>query len=178
MITTLDKATAEKQKEMNLQKLLKEEEELVAKIFPISFANITELNEILSAYLTPERGKLSLDNRTNSIIVQDTVETIEKMKRIIEVLDTQTPQVLIESKIVEVREEHAKRIGLQTGGGFNGFQFGYDPLGTPGTGNSSIGTPATIEREGGLVFSFLLHLHLMPVIYSAFRFLGLTGFST
>lgn len=154
MITTLEKATAEKQKELNLEKMLKKEEELVAKIFPISFANITELQTILNEYLTPSRGKISLDNRTNSLIVQDTVATIEKLKRIIEVLDTQTPQVLIESKIVEVREEHRKEIGLQSGGGFQGFQFGYDPLGTPGAGNASIGTPATTEREGGPGFQF------------------------
>jgi type IV pilus assembly protein PilQ len=153
MITTLEKATTEKQKELNLEKMLKKEEELVAKIFPISFANITELQGILNGYLTPSRGKISLDNRTNSIIVQDTVQTIEKLKRIIEVLDTQTPQVLIESKIVEVREEHRKEIGLQLGDR-SGLQFGYDPLGTPGSGNASIGNAATTQREGGPGFQF------------------------
>ena len=155
MITTLEKATEEKQKEINIQKMLKKEEELVAKIFPISFANITELQTILNEYLTKGRGKISLDNRTNSLIVQDTVQTIEKLKRIIEVLDTQTPQVLIESKIVEVREEHKKEIGLTSGGGFQGFQFGYDPSWNCGAGNAPVGVPATVgQREGGPGFQF------------------------
>lgn len=155
MITTLEKATAEKQKELNLEKMLKKEEELVAKIFPISFANISELQGILNEYITPGRGKISLDNRTNSLIVQDTVQTIEKLKRIIEVLDTQTPQVLIESKIVEVREEHRKEIGLQLGNR-SGFQFGYDPVGAAGAGNASVGDTSGGAgfREAGPGFQF------------------------
>tara|TARA_B100000925_G_scaffold291314_1_gene278924 strand:+ start:3076 stop:4917 length:1842 start_codon:yes stop_codon:yes gene_type:complete len=155
MITTLEKATAEKQKELNLEKMLKKEEELVAKIFPISFANIAELQGILNEYITPGRGKISLDNRTNSLIVQDTVQTIEKLKRIIEVLDTQTPQVLIESKIVEVREEHRKEIGLQLGNR-SGFQFGYDPVGAAGAGNASVGDTSGGAgfREAGPGFQF------------------------
>ena len=156
MITSLDKATEEKKKEIEVKKLLEKEEKLVAKVFPISFAKIDELLKILEGYLTKERGNISADNRTNSIIVKDTVQTIEKIKKIIKVLDTQTPQVLIESKIVEVREEHKKEIGLQSGGDFRGFQFGYDPLGTPGSGNASVGDSGagTAFREAGPGFQF------------------------
>jgi type IV pilus assembly protein PilQ len=70
-----------------------------------------------------KRGKISMDVRTNSIIVKDTAEAIERMKKIVELLDTQTPQVLIESKIVEVSERYSKEIGLEQGLG-----FGYDPF--------------------------------------------------
>jgi type IV pilus assembly protein PilQ len=45
------------------------------------------------------------------------------MRKIIELLDTQTPQVLIQSKIVEVSEDYRKEIGLQSG-----FGFDYDPV--------------------------------------------------
>jgi len=155
MVTSLDKATEEKKKEILVKKLLEKEEKLVAKVFPISFAKINDLEKILQGYLTKERGTIAIDARTNSIIIKDTVLAIEKMKKIIQVLDTQTPQVLIESKIVEVREEHKKEIGLQSGGNFRGFQFGYDPLGTPGTGNGSIGEAGgTGIREAGPGFQF------------------------
>jgi type IV pilus assembly protein PilQ len=73
------------------------------------------------------KGKISTDSRTNSIIVKDTAEVIERMKKIIELLDTQTPQVLIESKIVEVSERFSKEIGLD-----QGITFGYDPVGAVG----------------------------------------------
>ncbi|MBQ7584622.1 MAG: heavy metal translocating P-type ATPase, partial [Desulfovibrionaceae bacterium] len=47
-------------------------------------------------------GKLSQDDRTNALIIKDTADTLEKIIKIIELLDVQTPQVLIEAKIVEV----------------------------------------------------------------------------
>lgn len=99
----------------------------VTKIFSISFADITELEKIVTGYLTPERGKISKDVRTNSLIVKDTDEVIERVKKIVELLDSQTPQVLIESKIVEVSETYKKELGLA-----NGLSFGYDPVGAAG----------------------------------------------
>lgn len=124
MITTLATATAEKKLEIEARKIAQKEEPIVTKIFPISYATIAEMSPIVKEYLTPERGSISLDARTNSLIVRDTIEIIEKLKKIIEVLDTQTPQVLIQAKIIEVREEHRKEIGFT-----NGLSFGYDPVG-------------------------------------------------
>ncbi|MDO9182039.1 MAG: secretin N-terminal domain-containing protein, partial [Bacteriovorax sp.] len=82
-----------------------------------------------------KRGKISIDSRTNSLIVKDTAEVIERMKKIVELLDAQTPQVLIEAKIVEVSERYSKEIGLDQGLG-----FGYDPFSATaaaGTNNGS-----------------------------------------
>ena len=103
-----------------------EQDPLLTKIFPLSFATIGDLSKILEEYKTPVRGTISIDVRTNSIIVKDTSEVLEKMKKIVELLDTQTPQVLIESKIVEVVERYAKEIGLE-----NGLSLGYDPISAP-----------------------------------------------
>ena len=56
MVTSLDKATEEKKKkEIAVKKLLEKEEKLVAKVFPISFAKIEDLKEILNGYLTKDR---------------------------------------------------------------------------------------------------------------------------
>lgn len=107
------------------------EEPLLTKVFAISFAKLEDLSKILEDYLTKDRGDVQIDQRTNSIVVKDTSDVIERIKKIVEVLDTQTPQVLIESKIVEVSETHAKEIGLE-----NGIGFGYDSIGAiPDAGN-------------------------------------------
>lgn len=129
VVTTLDSATKEQEALKKAKDAIKDQEPLLTKVFPISFASIDELNKILAEYSTEKRGKISKDSRTNSLIVKDTAEVIEKVKKIVELLDTQTPQVLIESKIVEVSERYTKEIGLE-----NGLTFGYDPF-TRSTGD-------------------------------------------
>jgi len=122
------------------------QEPMLTKVFPISFANTDELMGILKEYSTEKRGKISKDSRTNSLIVKDTSEVIERMKKIVELLDTQTPQVLIESKIVEVSERYTKEIGLETG-----LTFGYDPFSnpasTPDAGSFSFSSAPSAARS-------------------------------
>ncbi|MFT6630758.1 MAG: type IV pilus assembly protein PilQ [Bacteriovoracaceae bacterium] len=122
-IKTADKARLEKQEELDAQSKNKILEPLVTKVFPISYASLIDIIKILKNYSTAERGSIESDKRTQNLIVKDTVEVIERMKKIIETLDTQTPQILIEAKIVEAEEKYEFRAGLS-----NGIQFDYDPL--------------------------------------------------
>ncbi len=149
MVTTFEKAAEEQKKAIEQKKLTEKEVPLVTKVFPISYAATKELITVLANYVT-ERGSLNEDVRTNSLIVKDTADTIERIKKIVEVLDTQTPQVLIESKIVEVNESYKKEIGLQ-----NGVNFGYDPIGQVGDAAPSvIGSDVVAGANGGPGFSF------------------------
>ena len=123
VVNTLNNATLEQESVKKAKMSAVEQEPMLTKVFPISFANIEDLQKIVAEYSTEKRGKISRDTRTNSLIVKDTGDVIEKIKKIVELLDTQTPQVLIESKIVEVSERYTKEIGLE-----KGLQFGYDPI--------------------------------------------------
>ncbi len=149
LIDTLANETRDKKLENEARRLALKEERLVTKIFPISYASTKDLEKILTEYLTPKRGKVSEDIRTNSLIIKDTPETMEKIKKIIETLDTQTPQVLIESKVVEVSENHSQELGLK-----KGLVFGYDPIGSNGTANSPVGVEPIPGDNGGPGFSF------------------------
>jgi type IV pilus assembly protein PilQ len=124
-ITTVAKDAAEKKILAEVKASNLKQDPLVTRIFPLSFAELGSMSTLLKKYSTPTRGDISQDSRTNSLIVKDTVEVIERMKKIIETLDTQTPQILIESKIVEANEKYAKQMGLT-----NGVNFGYDPITT------------------------------------------------
>lgn len=147
LISTFDVAAKEAELEKKAKETMTEQEPLLTKVFPISYAKIDDLKAILSEYSSEylngqgaaagapvapgaagvaasgKRGKISIDTRTNSLIVKDTAEVIERMRKIVELLDSATPQVLIESKIVEVSERYSKEIGLDQGIG-----FGYDPF--------------------------------------------------
>ncbi|MEW6056507.1 MAG: type IV pilus secretin PilQ [Bdellovibrionota bacterium] len=119
-ITTLEELTREKQAEATARRATEAAEPVVVKIFPISYARIEDLQRVISDFLSREvgtntnsgsaRGSIQVDSRTNSLIVRDTPSTIEKIKRIIKELDTQTPQVLIEAKFVEVQESHQREV--------------------------------------------------------------------
>lgn len=139
-VKTEAKARQEALAKLNAENANKRQEPLVTKVFPISFAKPEELSKILEDYLTPQRGAIKIDLRTSNIIVKDTIEVIERMKKIIETLDTQTPQVLIESRVVEATEGYEFRAGLGRGG----VQVGYDPL----TPSSNLGT-----NEGSFSFN-------------------------
>lgn len=149
MITTLEKATEDQKLEAAAKKVVEKEEPLVTKVFPISFTKTADLTKILKEYNTENRGSISTDQRTNSLIVKDTPAVIEKMRKIIEVLDTQTPQVMIEAKIVEVSENYSKEIGLR-----EGLTFGYDPIGSNNALPVEVGEDINSGSVGGPGFSF------------------------
>ena len=65
IITTLEKATAERKLLVEAEQLNRVREPLITKIFPISFATIAEMQTILKEYITT-RGSISADERTNS----------------------------------------------------------------------------------------------------------------
>jgi type IV pilus assembly protein PilQ len=134
-IKTAAKARVEKQEELDTQNKNKILEPLVTKVFPISYAELEEISKILKAYSTEKRGSIQSDKRTQNLIVKDTVDVIERMKKIIETLDTQTPQILIEAKIVEAEEKYEFRAGLS-----DGLKFGYDPISSIGDGTNDSGS--------------------------------------
>ncbi|WP_408098477.1 type IV pilus secretin PilQ [Peredibacter sp. HCB2-198] len=124
IVKTLAAATKEKEEEMKLADLKDNLVPLVTKVFLINYATLADMEKIVKDYITKGIGTIQLDERTNSLIVMDTVESIDRIKKIIETLDTQTPQIMIEAKIVEAIESYSKRIGLT-----KGISFGYDPVG-------------------------------------------------
>lgn len=149
IVQTLEQATKDLEMEIAAKKKAQKEEPLVTKIFPISFANLKDMQSIISGYLTKERGTIAPDVRTSSLIIKDTADVIEKVKKIVEYLDTQTAQVLIETKIVEVNESYSKQIGLK-----NGLGFGYDPVGEQATDLAVVGEGGGTSQGGpGFTFS-------------------------
>ncbi len=162
IMKTLATATKEKEDEVKAIALKEGLEPLVTRIFLINYAALPEISKIVKDYMTPTRSTLQTDDRTNSLIVKDTVESIERIKKIIETLDTQTPQILIEAKVVEASESYSKRLGLE-----NGLSFGYDPVSLPavpaGPGFSFSSAPnaaaATVAGMTVGVYKRLLNLN-------------------
>jgi type IV pilus assembly protein PilQ len=88
---------------------------LETRLVPVSYATAQELQPRVRELLT-ERGSVSVDSRTNMLIVRDIVGQLDQVEDLVRSLDTQTPQVLIESRIVEASSTYSRDIGIQWGG--------------------------------------------------------------
>jgi len=82
------------------------------KIFRIKYAKAVSIETAVSPMLT-ERGKSKVDERTNSLIVTDIPNAINSIEAFIDKIDTPTPQVMIEAKIVEVDIKSARELGIE-----------------------------------------------------------------
>jgi type IV pilus assembly protein PilQ len=108
-------------------------------ILPVNYVNAEKLMENLLplASKDPEteklRGKITIHSETKSIIINDTAEAIEKMKQMASRLDVRTPQVMIEARIVTVREGFAQSLGIQWGGSYTADVRGENDVTVAGT---------------------------------------------
>lgn len=90
------------------------EEGLVTKKISVDFSNAKEVSESLKNMLS-SKGKITIDQRTNTIIVKDVAENVTRISNLIKSLDTKTPQVMIEARIVEARSGFSRELGVQWG---------------------------------------------------------------
>lgn len=118
------------------------EGDLVTRIIPISFASAKESSETIKAILS-KKGSIAVDARTNSIIVRDVPDNIDKISEIIKGLDSKTPQVLIEARIVEANTNFTRELGVQWGGSLSQITSGGTFRATGATSGASTTTTAT-----------------------------------
>src|SRR5690606_7805129 len=65
--------------------------------------------------LLSERGSISIDQRTNTLLVQDTSLRLADIRRLVQTLDIPVRQVLIESRIVIANDDFNKELGVRLG---------------------------------------------------------------
>lgn len=118
-------APSEELSQRETQKLQSDQQ--VAQLAPLASASITvnyakaaELSQILKAEegaggILTERGTVTVDSRTNTILVRDTQASIDEARRVIESLDIPVKQVLIESRMVTVRDNVDEQLGVRWG---------------------------------------------------------------
>ncbi|MBI5417512.1 AMIN domain-containing protein [Candidatus Poribacteria bacterium] len=85
---------------------------LSTEILSLNFANAKGIKEAVSG-LVSSRGKVDADERTNSIVITETIKNIEEIKKIAKQLDTKVPQILIEAILVDVNVSQIKELGIQ-----------------------------------------------------------------
>jgi type IV pilus assembly protein PilQ len=129
-------------------------EPLRVKYIRVNYARADEaLVDKVKGVLT-ERGAVTFDDRTNTIIVRDIENGIGDATHLIKELDVQSPQVLIEANIVEASQDFSRGLGIQWGyryeaGPATGNPTGHNFPGTVGFGGSGLGAGVPPVATGG-----------------------------
>ncbi|MCK6574656.1 type IV pilus secretin PilQ, partial [Myxococcota bacterium] len=106
---------AERDREIAAQEQRQKLKPVNVKLIAVNHASASDLLTRIQSVLS-DRGKAEFDTRTNTVIVKDVDESLEAAEDLVRRLDTQTPQVLIEARIVEVNTNSEQQFGIQWGG--------------------------------------------------------------
>jgi type IV pilus assembly protein PilQ len=139
-IAPADVFQREAEAELAKKKSIRNLEPLYVRLIPVNYGIASEIVGQVKDVLS-ERGTINIDQRTNVIIVKDLQENVIKAEGLIRNLDTQTPQVLIESRIVEANTSFIRDVGIQWGG-----NLAFSPAYGNGTGLSF---PSVVSVAGG-----------------------------
>ncbi len=115
-IAPSDLIKAEREARLQERRALEKLEDLVVKLQPVNYANVKEVRDLVSRLLTP-RGTVNTDQRASTVIMKDIPSVIDESSALIKAIDTQTPQVMIEAKIVEAQLDFSRELGSEWGFG-------------------------------------------------------------
>ncbi len=118
LVAPSDELAAREARELEAKKKVEEFEVLISEFIQINYAKATEIAALLksegTSILTP-RGQVSVDERTNTLLVKDTPSGIETVKKAVQTLDIPIKQVLIEARMVTIRDNIDEQLGIRWG---------------------------------------------------------------
>ena len=125
---------------------LKESKELsgpvIVRTITLSYSKAKDVSALLKSKVST-RGEIVIDERTNTLIVSEVKEKLDLIEKLITVLDTPTPQVSIEARIIEATSTFIRNLGIQ---------WGYRGIADPFYGNqTSLQFPNKILADGSLI---------------------------
>jgi type IV pilus assembly protein PilQ len=139
--------------ELEAEKQKAELAPLRSEIIQVNYAKASDMKALLSSEansLLTERGRVSVDERTNTLLVLETREKIDEIRALVQQLDIPVRQVLIESRIVIANEDFARELGTRWGASTIGSS-GNTTIGQSGsnTGSRTViggGLPGTTDN--------------------------------
>lgn len=118
MVAPSEELAARERLELETSRQVEELAPLRTEFVQINYADAADLMGLIQAdenNLLSERGNVSIDARTNTLIIQDVASSLEAVRGLVSELDVPIRQVLIESRIVNADETFAKDIGVRFG---------------------------------------------------------------
>ena len=120
IIGPTDELASREKAELAAHKEVQELSPVHTEFIQVNYAKVADLqrliktNNVKDSMLSP-RGSLSIDERTNTLLVQDTADKLQDIRRLVQTLDVPVKQVLIEARIVVVSDTFEKDLGARFG---------------------------------------------------------------
>ncbi|GGA63756.1 secretin [Neiella marina] len=118
LVAPADELAIREAQELRAQQEVENLAPLFSEYVQINYAKADDIAELLKndeANMLSERGSVTVDERTNTLLIRDTAEQLEEVRRLIAVLDRPVKQVLIESRVVNVRDSVGEELGVRWG---------------------------------------------------------------
>ncbi|NIN35727.1 MAG: type IV pilus secretin PilQ, partial [Gammaproteobacteria bacterium] len=118
MIGPVEEIAARERLELESQRQVEELSPLRTEFIQINYAKASDFAALIQTgetSLLSDRGNVSIDERTNTLIVQDVATSLEEIRELIARLDVPVRQVMIESRIVNADENFTSDLGVQFG---------------------------------------------------------------
>lgn len=142
MVAPVEELAAREKVELEAQKQKTELSPLRSEIIQVNYAKAADMRALLSSgdtSLLSERGRVSVDERTNTLLVLETREKLDEIRALVARLDIPVRQVLIESRIVIANDDFARELGTR---------FGTSTIGRSGTTTIGQSGGAPLTRDG------------------------------
>ncbi|MEJ2604654.1 MAG: type IV pilus secretin PilQ, partial [Gammaproteobacteria bacterium] len=118
IVAPAEEIAAREKADLEAKQAIQELEPLYSEFLQVNYAKAGDLAELIKEgenSLLSERGSVSIDERTNTLLVQDTIERLRDVRRLVQTLDIPVRQVLIESRIVIVSDDFSRELGVRLG---------------------------------------------------------------
>lgn len=118
LVAPADEIAKREKQSLESQKQVAELAPLVTEYIQINYAKAAEIAELLSTEntrLLSSRGAVSVDGRTNTLLVKDTAEVVDHIKKMLSVLDIPVKQVVIEARMVTIDDGVDEELGVRWG---------------------------------------------------------------
>ncbi|MBH0058395.1 type IV pilus secretin PilQ family protein [Pseudoalteromonas sp. SWXJZ94C] len=118
MVAPSEELAAREAKDLKAKQDVEDLEPLYSEYIRLNYAKAEDFADLLktdiNSIISP-RGSVSVDKRTNTLLLKDTAKSIESIRKMIEVLDIAVKQVVIEARMVTVRDNVTEDIGVRWG---------------------------------------------------------------
>ncbi|HDM8056023.1 type IV pilus secretin PilQ [Vibrio harveyi] len=119
LVAPKDELDLREKQQLEKQKLEQEMGELSSEIIKVNFAKASDIAEMINGEgnisMLSDRGSMTIDERTNSLLIRELPENIQVIREIIESLDIPVKQVQIEARIVTINEGNMDELGVRWG---------------------------------------------------------------